>query len=102
MLLVGPKTWPRQDVNRIMFNRANGLARLVFGAVAKRLLSLLNWLPADQRADAVDILLSKPSVVDTPHGKILFLNHSRVSRWRARTIMTKEPDSIGWIDGMEP
>lgn len=85
-----------------MLGRTARLFRLTFGAAAKRLLSLLNWLPADQRADAVDILLSKPSVVDTQHGKILFLNHSQVSRWRARTIMTKEPDSMRWIDGMVP
>ena len=84
-----------------MLKRANRLGRLAFGAIAKRALSLLKWLPAGQRADAVEILLSKPSVVDTPHGRILFLNHSQVSRWRACTIMTKEPDSIRWIDGME-
>jgi FkbM family methyltransferase len=93
---------PRRDVNSIMFDRTNRLTHLALGAGAKRLLFLLKWLPADQRADAVDILLSKPSVVDTPHGKILFLNHSHVSRWRARTIMTKEPDSMRWIDAMLP
>lgn len=85
-----------------MLDRANRLGRLAFGVGAKRLLSLLNWLPANQRANAVDILLSKPSIVNTPHGKIRFLNHSCVSGWRARSIMSKEPDSIRWIDGMVP
>ena len=45
-----------------MFDRSNRLAHLAWRAGAKRLLSLLKCLPVDQRADAVDILLSKPSV----------------------------------------
>jgi precorrin-6B methylase 2 len=45
----------------------------------------------------VDLLLGKAAVVDTPHGQILFLNHSGVSY----TIMTKEPDSMQWIDAMQ-
>jgi len=68
----------------------------------KSLLSLLRRLPAENRADAVDILLKKPITVATPHGKIRFLNHGRRSCWRARTTLTKEPDSIAWIDAMEP
>jgi FkbM family methyltransferase len=68
----------------------------------KAALSLLKWLPEEQRADGVDVLLGKPIVVDTPHGRIRFLNHSRASCWRARTIMTKEPDSMRWIDAMVP
>jgi FkbM family methyltransferase len=68
----------------------------------KVVLSLLKLLPEEQRADGVDVLLGKPIVVDTPHGKIRFLNHGRISCWRARTIMTKEPDTIRWIDAMVP
>jgi hypothetical protein len=63
---------------------------------------LLKWLPAEQRADLADLLLSDPAIVDTPHGKIRFLNHCGVSYWRARTIMTKEPGSLEWIDTMVP
>jgi FkbM family methyltransferase len=68
----------------------------------KAALSLLKWLPEEQRADGVDVLLGKPIVVDTPHGKIRFLNHGRTSCWRARTIMIKEPDTMRWIDAMVP
>jgi hypothetical protein len=63
---------------------------------------LLKWLPAEQRADLIDLLLSEPAVVDTPHGKIRFLNHSGAGYWRARAIMTKEPGSLEWIDSMVP
>jgi FkbM family methyltransferase len=65
-------------------------------------MSLLKTLPAEQRANLVDLLLQKPAVVHTPHGRIRFLNHSGVSYWRARTIMTKEPDAMRWIDAMKP
>ena len=85
-----------------MVRKAIRLALIALGAVTSWALSFLRLLPAGQRADAVDALLSKPVVVDTPHGKIRFLNHSRRSFGRARTILTKEPDSMAWIDAMQP
>ena len=91
-----------EEVNISMQERAGKVVHLAFRAGAKRTLALLKWLPAEQRADLVDLLLSKPAVVATPYGKIRFLNHSGVSYWRARTIMTKEPDSMRWIDAMVP
>ena len=78
------------------------LLRKAISESAKWGLVSLKWLPAAQRADAVDILLGNPGVVDRPHGEIRFLNHNRRSYWRARTIMTKEPDSMSWIDAMQP
>ena len=85
-----------------MFRKAIRLVRISLGAMTSWTLSFLKLLPAGQRADAADNLLSRPVVVDTPHGKIRFLNHSRRSFKRARTILTKEPDSLTWIDRMEP
>jgi FkbM family methyltransferase len=89
-------------MNKRTLDRASRLAHLISRVGAKRVLSVLKLLPAGQRADAVDLLLSKPVVVDTPHGPIRFLGHSGVSYWRARTIMTKEPESLKWIDAMVP
>jgi FkbM family methyltransferase len=89
-------------VNSATLGKASRLAHLALRAGAKGALSLLKLLPAEQRADAVDLLLSEPVVIDTPHGKIRFLNHSGVSYWRARTTTTKEPDSLKWIDAMVP
>ncbi len=85
-----------------MFRKAIRLVRISWRAATSWALSVLKLLPAGQRADAADTLLSEPVVVDTPHGKIRFLNHSRGSFKRARTILTKEPNSITWIDRMEP
>lgn len=39
---------------------------------------------------------------ETRHGAIRFLNHGRGSWKRARTLLTKEPDSLKWIDAMAP
>ncbi|HEX2379922.1 MAG TPA: FkbM family methyltransferase [Methyloceanibacter sp.] len=69
---------------------------------AKIAVAILRQLPAEQRAGVVDDLLSYPVVVNTPHGPIRFLNHSRISCARARSILSKEPDSLTWIDSMHP
>ena len=82
--------------------RTRRLGHAGFRAGARQVLSLLKFLPTEQRADLVDLLLNKPAIVDTPNGQIRFLNHSGVSYWRARTIMTKEPDSMRWIDAIPP
>jgi hypothetical protein len=68
----------------------------------KMALSGLRLLPEAERANAVDILPSAPAVVKTTRGKILVLNHSRGSCWRAQTLMTKEPDSLKSIDSIQP
>ena len=87
-------------MNSGIFGKASRLAHLIARAGARRVLSLLK--PAEQRADPIDLLLSEPAVVDTPHGKIRFLNHSGAGYWRSRAIMTKEPGSLEWIDSMVP
>jgi FkbM family methyltransferase len=92
----------QRKVNRSTLERASRLGHAIFRAAARRILSLLKLLPTEQRADLVDLLLGKPATVDTPNGQIRFLNHSGVNYWRARTIMTKEPDSMRWIDAIPP
>jgi len=68
--------------------------------LAKGALEILHKLSPRGRAKIFDALLADPVVVDTPHGSMRFLNHGRKSCWRAETILTKEPDSLKWIDGM--
>ena len=92
-----------------MFNEMlRGARRLALPAVnasremAKLALLPLRFLPSAQRADALDLLLSAPIVVKTPRGEIRMLNHGGGSYWRARTLVTKEPDSITWLDAMQP
>ncbi len=63
---------------------------------------LLESLPMRERAFVVEALLSKPVTVETRHGSLKFLNHGRGSYKRARTLLSKEPDSLEWIDAMAP
>lgn len=69
------------------------------GRFARR---LLTRLPATERARTVEALLDQPVTIDTRHGPIRFLNHGRGSCKRAATLLTKEPDSLKWIDQMAP
>jgi FkbM family methyltransferase len=85
----------------------NSLPRVQrFGTIRKArsrvAFAILRRLSDQMRARAVDLLLDIPVVVDTPNGPISFLNHGRGSCKRARTILTKEPDSLKWIDSMRP
>jgi FkbM family methyltransferase len=86
----------------LMMHRVRRVARASLRGGMKVVLHGLKLLPEFERADAVDILLGVPAVVETARGKILVLNHGRGSCWRAHTLMTKEPDSLKWIDSMQP
>jgi FkbM family methyltransferase len=86
------RSWPMGE--RILRWSRNGEAKLA--------LSILKRLPPQQRAHAVDVLLNESLLVETSHGGIRFLNHSRGSCKRALTLLTKEPDSLKWIDAMRP
>ncbi len=86
-------------VVRKAFLRATELVQglpAVIGVTSLRLAS------ARSRASAIDTLLADPIMVDSPHGPIKFLGHGRLSYGRARGLLTKEPDSLAWIDAMEP
>ncbi|MFI4891958.1 MAG: FkbM family methyltransferase [Phycisphaerales bacterium JB058] len=39
--------------------------------------------------------------MDTRHGPIRFLADTGILKWRAETLLTKEPDTIDWIDTFE-
>ena len=65
-------------------------------------INLLKRASAKSRAEAVDALLSESITVKTPHGPIRFLCHGRLSSSRASKLMTREPDSLKWIDRIEP
>ncbi len=63
---------------------------------------LLESLPDAERAHLTETLLARPVAVDTPHGPLHFLNHGRGSCKRARRLLSKEPDTLAWIDAMAP
>jgi len=57
-------------------------------------------MPATQRVQRVaqdDIL-----TMDTRHGHIRFLADTNILKMRAQTLLTKEPDTIAWLDNFDP
>ena len=62
----------------------------------------LRFAAPEGRASTIDSLLKDPIVVETPNGSIRFLGVGRLSFGRARKLLTKEPDSLKWIDQMAP
>ncbi len=42
------------------------------------------------------------AVVETRHGRIYFFCPNEATRWRADTLLSKEPETLDWIDRFEP
>ena len=89
-----------------MFQRALKMRHAVLeagNALRTRLgLALLRSTKPASRARAVDALLAAPVTTQTKHGPIHFINHGLGSCKRAERLLHKEPDSLKWIDAMEP
>ena len=79
-------------------------ARSVGLRVMRELASLpLRMMPEFQRGLALEkMTLSLVSRVDVPAGSLLFTTPTPLLQARAKSIMTKEPDTIRWIDEFEP
>ena len=69
------------------------------------LLYRLQTLPDDARArlqgELVQSLLDHPLVVDSPRGPVSFVTLGRVGAGRASKLLTKQPDTIAWIEGFD-
>lgn len=91
------KHWKRQVIKRM--RRVLSLVRRVPEWVGR---TALRFAPPEGRASTIDSLLDDPVVVETPNGSIRFLGVGRLSFGRAQKLMTKEPDSLRWIDQMAP
>src|SRR5262245_5118468 len=62
----------------------------------------LRALGTTQRGRALEKLTSSmTSEVDLPEGKLLFMTPTPLLQARARSILSKEPDTIQWIDRFE-
>lgn len=46
--------------------------------------------------------LEKTLSVDTPHGPIRFACPNETAQYRAATLLTKEPETIAWLETMKP
>lgn len=68
--------------------------------ILRRLASLpLQVLDADLRAEAIDNLARvSTAAADVPGAQLLFYAPSPLLRSRARSVLSKEPDTIAWLD----
>lgn len=46
----------------------------------------------------LESLWEEKLTVDTPNGKVIFQTPSSLNRYRAKTLLTKEPETILWLD----
>lgn len=46
----------------------------------------------------LEYLWANKSIVDTPNGKLIFQTPTSLNRYRAQTLLTKEPETIFWLD----
>jgi FkbM family methyltransferase len=58
-------------------------------------------LLAEASAQGGDSLLEVFEPVETPNGKLVFYCLGDLALWRARTLFSKEPETIEWIDGFK-
>ena len=49
----------------------------------------------------VSALLRSIETISTPRGQIKFYTISKLTAWRAQTLLTKEPETIEWIDSFK-
>src|SRR5689334_19678778 len=86
-----------------MQRRGRRLAEVVNG-VARRIASApLEALPFATRARALEAL-SEQMVVSTmtSFGPLKFFAPTKALAWRAETLLSKEPETIRWIDSFSP
>jgi FkbM family methyltransferase len=83
-----------------MLNRAKSVGL----CAVRELASLpLRMMPEFQRGLALEKMTSlMVSRVDVPAGSLLFTTPTPLLQARAKSIMTKEPDTIRWIDEFKP
>lgn len=77
--------------------------RRLVGAVARRMASWpMQALGVDNRAEALELLTDRSiAVADVAGTPVKFYAPSRLLRSRAASVLTKEPDTIAWIDGFD-
>ena len=70
------------------------------------LLDRLQHLPAPSRAKLQSVftqrLIDETLIIDTPLGALSFVLLGRSAGARATSLLTKQPDTISWIDGFSP
>jgi FkbM family methyltransferase len=83
-----------------MLSRAKSVGLRAMRETASLPLRMMSQL---QRGLALEKMNSSMvSRVDVPAGSLLFATPTPLLQARAKSVMTKEPDTIRWIDGFEP
>jgi FkbM family methyltransferase len=83
-----------------MLSRAKSVGLRAMRETASLPLRMMSQL---QRGLALENMNSSMvSRVDVPAGSLLFATPTPLLQARAKSVMTKEPDTIRWIDGFEP
>ena len=82
---------PEVDYVKKQFNLLLYRLRHVQGSVAARL-----------RGRFALTLMSEPWTVETPHGPLSFVALGKGPAGRARSLFTKQPSTIAWIDSFRP
>lgn len=93
-----PRVFPKTTVAKRPARDGGMLLRMVDAATRRR-------TAADRaltEADLVSRLLGRPLVVETPRGPLRMAPLGRLSVKRGITALTREPDSLAWIDRMAP
>jgi FkbM family methyltransferase len=69
-------------------------------SLLKLILFLVKKLPFgfDVISKLLEFLWEEKLTIDTPNGKVLFQTPTSLNRYRAQTLLTKEPETIFWLD----
>ncbi len=79
-----------------------GIKRSLANVAAGSLIGAARLLGHQFFSYAVNRFMEDPALVrrmPTPHGKVAFWAPNEMTWWRAQTLLTKEPETIEWIDG---
>jgi len=66
----------------------------------KRFLNLIK-LSTDRVSASPGIIIKNTTYISTPRGEMTFVGLGPLPEWRAETLLSKEPETIEWINSME-
>jgi FkbM family methyltransferase len=81
-----------------------GIKRSMVNGCIGMIISLFRVLSRKERELALALLAHRcvpETCIDTVYGQIKFFSFGEIPWWRANYLLTKEPETIMWIDGMK-
>lgn len=83
----------RQNLRKFLVNAAGTLLTVPGGGFSRRVRAVLR--------EALERVEDQIEVAPTQHGPIKFFCPTDLTRWRALTLLDKEPETIEWIDAFD-